>query len=284
MFKAYYSLTKPGIIRGNLISLTAGFLLASKTDINIVLFIALIIGTSLIIASGSVFNNVIDRKIDLKMDRTKKRATATGKVSPASAYIFASLLGIVGVIVLDVWVNLITVAVGLFGLFAYVVLYGFAKRKSIHGTLVGSISGATPPVAGYVAVTGNFDLASAILFLILVFWQMPHFYAIAIFRSNDYKNAGLPVMPVKKSVMNTKIQVLAYIVVFTFVAPLLSISGYAGKTYLIIACILGLGWFYYGASYLKSLASDAWARKMFGLSLIVLLVICFTISVDSMLP
>lgn len=283
-YKTYYSITKPGIIRGNLISLAAGFFLASQGYVNIGLFAAVVIGTSLIIASGSVFNNVLDRKIDRKMDRTKNRAIASGIVSVKPALIYASLLFLLGSLALAFFVNKAALFVGIFGLFAYVVLYGIGKRKTVQGTLIGSISGATPPVAGYVAVTGNFDTAATIIFFILVFWQMPHFYAIAMFRAKDYKRAGLPVLPVIKGMQNAKAQILIYIFGFTLVASLLTVYGYTGSIYLIVCIFLGFGWLIYGLRGLKKYSDEKWAHKMFGVSLMVLLVLCLAISIDSFLP
>ena len=158
-FKTYYSLTKPGIIRGNILTAIGGFLLASKSDVSFGLLAATLAGIALIIACGCVLNNYIDRDIDKKMDRTKKRPTATGKVSGRQVALFAILLGVSGFYLLSKYTNTLTVLVGLIGLFSYVVLYGAAKRKSIYGTHVGSISGSMSIVAGYTAVTGRIEWA-----------------------------------------------------------------------------------------------------------------------------
>lgn len=281
MIREYYKLTKPGIIRGNLIAALAGFFLASQGNIDLVLLIFTMLGTSLVIACGCVVNNYFDQYIDSKMPRTKKRALVTGKITSQNALIFASLLGFIGFSLLVVFVNVLTAAIGLFGLFAYVVLYGLAKRRTVHGTLVGTISGAIPPVAGYTAVTGNIDQAAIILFLILVFWQMPHFYAIALFRQKDYAAAKLPVLPVVKGVRITKAHILAYIVGFGLVSSLLYVYGYASELYLIVVSALTIIWIYYWYKDIKSLNVVAWARRLFGVSLIVLLGTCVVIGIDS---
>ncbi|MDE2589744.1 MAG: heme o synthase, partial [Patescibacteria group bacterium] len=197
--KTYYLLTKPGIIYGNTITTVAGFLLASQGKIYFGLFMATLFGVSFVIASACVINNYLDRKIDKKMARTQKRALVTHAISPSHALVFATILGILGFLDLVVFTNGITFMIGLIGYIDYIVLYGLSKRKSIYGTLVGSISGATPIAAGYTAVTNRFDIAALLLFLIMVFWQMPHFYAIAIYRLKDYVAAGIPVLPAKKS-------------------------------------------------------------------------------------
>jgi protoheme IX farnesyltransferase len=195
MLRECYLLTKPGIIYGNALTAAGGFLLASKWHIDFKLFAATIIGTCLVIASACVINNYIDRGIDKKMKRTKGRATVTGKVSGRWAIAYGVVLGILGFSMLILFTSALVALIGLVAYVDYIALYGVSKRVSVHGTLVGSIAGASPPVAGYCAVTGHFDGGALIIFLIMVCWQMVHFYAIAIRRSSDYKAAGIPVLP-----------------------------------------------------------------------------------------
>ncbi len=284
MFKTYYQLTKPGIIYGNLLTATGGFLLASNGHIKFGLLIATLSGISLVIASACVFNNYIDRDIDAKMARTKQRALASGLIAIRSAMIFASLLGIIGTAILIAYTNPLTVALGLTGFFVYVFLYGVTKRRTVHGTVVGSISGAMPIVAGYTAVTNRFDTGVIILFLILVCWQMPHFYAIAIYRLNDYKAANIPVLPLVKGFRTTKIQMLSYIVALLIAFSMLTIFGYAGYTYLVIMLTLGLIWLWRGLQGFKTNNDKVWARKMFLFSLIVILSLSVVLSLNSWLP
>ena len=151
--RSYYLLTKPGIIMGNLITTGGGFALASRGDFNPWLFLTTMIGLGFVIASACVFNNAIDREHDRKMDRTKNRPLATGAISLKNAIVFAVILGILGAVTLGYFTNLLTAATAVFGVLVYVLLYSFSKYQSIHGTLVGSISGAVPPVVGYCAVT-----------------------------------------------------------------------------------------------------------------------------------
>jgi heme o synthase len=283
--KTYYSLTKPGVLYGNALTAAAGFLLASKGHINLWLFIALCLGSTLIIASACVLNNYLDQDIDSKMARTKKRALVQGEIKGRNAVIFSVILGVVGVAILLAWTNLLVVLIGIGGFIVYVVLYGMlSKRLSIHGTLVGSVSGAAPILAGYCAVTGTIDLGAILVFLILFLWQMPEFYSIAVYRQKEYAAAGVPVMSVVKGIRSTKIQILIYTTLFVFVTSLLSVYGYTGYVYRIIMIILGIYWIQLGVRGLKTDNSDAWARKMFRFSLIILLVFCGLISVDAWLP
>jgi len=282
--KTYYHLTKPGIIYGNLVTTTAGFLFACKWHINFGLLLATLLGVSLVIASACVFNNYLDREIDKQMSRTKERALVTGMVSLRDALIYATVLGLAGFLTLALFVNMKVVLLGLIAVVDYVALYGLAKRRSVHGTLVGSIAGAIPPVGGYVAVTNNFDMAALLLFFILVFWQMPHFYAIAMYRFDDYKNAKLPVLPVKYGMRLTKLQILLYIFAFNFAALLLTVYDYTGIIYFVVMGAIGFYWFYMGLEGLKITRDKNWARRMFFFSLIVNLVFAVMLAVGPVLP
>lgn len=268
--KAYYHLTKPGIIKGNLLSLLAGFLLASTHGIDYQLLFYAAFGVSLVIASGCVFNNYLDRGIDKTMSRTKKRALVTGSIATPSALLFATVLGLAGTALLLVYVNILTALVGLSGLVLYVIVYGIAKRKTVHGTLVGTLSGATPPLAGYVAVTGQLDATAWLLFLILVCWQMTHFYAIAIYRAEDYKAAGIPVLPLVKGIEATKFQMKLYAVAFLAATMSLLFVRDMSVCYAFGASALGFWWLMKGNS-LAVPSDEKWARQMFGASLLVLL-------------
>jgi protoheme IX farnesyltransferase len=283
--KAYYSLTKPGVLYGNAITAAAGYLLASRGMIDWWLFLALCVGSTLVIASACVLNNYLDQDIDKVMARTKKRAIVSGKVSGRNALIFSIVLGIVGLAILVAYTNPIVVAIGVVGFVDYVVLYGMlSKRLSVHGTLVGSISGAMPILAGYCAATGAVDLGAFIVFAILFLWQMPEFYSIAIYRRKEYQKAGVPVISVMNGVENTKHQIIAYTVMFVVASVLLAILGYAGSVYLVVMSALGGYWIGLALQGLKTKNADEWARRMFHFSLVILLAFCGLISVDAWLP
>lgn len=280
----YYQLTKPGIIYGNLITASAGFLLASKGDIGLMLLFETLAGISLVIASACVFNNYIDRGIDEKMARTKKRALVTHTISPRAAIFYSLLLGCIGFFILARFTNLLTVLLGLVAYINYIAAYAYAKRRSVHGTLVGSISGAIPPVAGYTAVTNDLDGAALILFLIMVFWQMPHFYSIGIYRLKDYRAAGLPILPVKKGIKSTKLQIMLYIFVFVLACVALSVFGYTGLSYLVVVASLGLFWLWEAVKGFNARSNSQWARQMFFYSLVITLATSIMLSLNSVLP
>ena len=282
--KLYYSLTKPRVTYGNAITAVAGFLLASKGTIDWGLFLALTVGMTLVIASACVLNNYLDQDIDAKMTRTKTRALVQGVIPGRNAVMFSIVLGILGTVILFFFTNLLTTIVGILGFVVYVVLYGMlSKRLSIHGTLVGSISGAAPILGGYTAVAGTIDIGAILVFLVIFLWQMPEFYSIAVYRRDEYKAADIPVMTVIKGIKNTKIQILIYTIAFVIATILLTVFGYTGYVYLAVMAILGLYWIWLGAKGLKASDDNAWARKMFRFSLIMLLVFSFMISIDSLL-
>lgn len=258
--------------------------MASKGNVDFGLMAATLAGTALVIASACVLNNYIDRNIDSKMARTQHRGLVTGEVSIIGAFVYASLLGLSGFGLLAIFTNWLTFAVGIIAYIFYVVVYGFIKRKSVHGTLVGTVSGSLPPVAGYTAVTGTADGAAWLIFLILVFWQMPHFYAIAIYRLKDYKAAGLPVSPVIRGVKATKAQIVMYILGFGVACSGLTLLGYTGLIYLMVMLTVWFLWLKKAYTGFRTKNDTLWAKQNFKFSLIVILTLSVMMSVGSILP
>ena len=281
MIKQYLQVTKPGIIFGNLISVIGGFLLAAKGNIDFPLFLATLVGVSLVVASGCVFNNFIDRDIDRIMERTKNRVLVMGLIPPKTTLVYATILGIVGFALLYLGANPLAMWLAVMGFVVYVGVYSlYMKRKSVYGTLVGSLSGAAPPVIGYCAVTGQFDMGAAILLLIFSLWQMPHSYAIAIFRFKDYQAAGIPVLPVVKGISVAKHHITVYILAFMIATLMLTLSGYAGYKYLIVAAAVSIWWLGMALKGYKAENDIIWARKLFGFSIITIMSLSFMMSVD----
>lgn len=282
LLRAYYVLTKPGIVRGNLFSAAAGFLLGGAHHLSWVSFIGMLAGTALIIACGCVLNNCLDRDIDKKMERTRNRPLVTGRISLRGALIYAAVLGCAGFALLLWLTNWQTALVGLIGLVFYVVVYGIGKRTTDWGTLIGSISGATPPVAGYTAATGQFDLTALLLFIVLAIWQMPHFYAIAIYRKGDYQAARIPLWSITRGLRSTRRQIVLYIVLFILTAPLLSLTSQLGWSYAALALAIGVAWLFYALK--KQADMSRWAKGVFGYSLLVLLVLSGLWAIGPYLP
>lgn len=276
----YYLLIKPGIILGNLFTVAMGFFLASKGLFNFWLFLATMIGLAFIMASACIFNNYIDRQVDKKMKRTQNRALASGAISVRSAIILAVLLAVIGNVVLFFYTNLLTVMVAGVGFFVYVILYSMWKCRTVYGTAIGSIAGAVPPVVGYCAVSNHFDMGAVVLFTMLVLWQMPHFFAIAMLHFDDYRKAEIPVLPIKKGVHRTKVHMALYILGFIITAAMLTFFHYTGYVYLIVTTGIGLLWLALSLHGFTSENDVLWGKKMFRLSLVLIMAICFVVPFD----
>lgn len=276
----YYLLTKPGIVMGNLFTFAAGFILGMQGAFSFNLFLVTFLGLGLIMASACVFNNYIDRAHDQKMERTKKRALASGSIPVRTALTFASILGISGGLLLLLFTNLLTFLVAASGFIIYVVIYSVWKSRTVYGTAIGSIAGAVPPVVGYTAASGTLDLAAFLLFALLVLWQMPHFFSIALLHLDDYKKAGIPVLPAAKGILRTKIHTFLYILAFIPTALLLTYYGYTGIIFLSTVLFLGSAWLtlsYWGFKLENDLV---WSRQMFRLSLVLIGAMCLAIPLD----
>jgi protoheme IX farnesyltransferase len=262
----------------------AGLMLGAHSRPNLVTLLGFLLGTSCIIASSCVFNNYIDRDIDKVMERTKNRPLVSGSINGRNALVFAVTLGTVGYVLLALLTNILTVILGALGMFFYVVVYGIAKRKTVHGTLIGCISGAIPPVAGYAAASNKLDTAALILFFILVFWQMAHFFSIALFRQKDYAATGMPIMPVVRGIEATKKQVIYYISLLTITLITLSISGYTGYIFAVVTVGICVFWLFKGVRTYSTASSTTWGRSMFLTSLLVVFVLSGMVMVGSILP
>jgi protoheme IX farnesyltransferase len=273
VLRTYYYLTKPGIVYGNAITALAGFALASRGHLNIGSGLDMLLGLSLVVASACVINNYIDRDIDARMSRTKRRSLVSGAISGRAALIFATSLALTGLILLAWFTTWLAAGIALFGLVTYTAVYTPAKRKTAYSTIIGSIPGAVPPVVGYTAVTGRLDVAAGLLFAFLALWQIPHFYSIGIMRLEDYRAAHLPIWPVSRGIESTKHQVLLYVMAFSLVAVALPLLGYTGVGFLALVVILCTRWLWLGWRGLKAPDNVAWARAMFKRSLGVLVIL-----------
>lgn len=283
--RSYLQLIKPGITLSNTLSGMAGYLLAaSMLGFNWVVFGAATAGIALIIASACVANNILDRNIDKRMKRTSKRDVARGTINVPKALAFTVVLGAAGFTLLFIWTNFITFILGVIAYVWYVAIYGYAKRTTEFSTIIGGVAGALPPMAGYTALSGNIDAAAVLLFLILFFWQLPHFYAISMFRQSDYTSAGLPVWAVKYGMKSAKLQIFISVLLYAVVTALLTVYGYTGIVYLVVSSALSIYWIYKGVSLYRSVDDIKWARTMFGVSLLVLLSMCLLIAVGGYLP
>lgn len=276
----YYLITKPGIVLGNLFTFAAGFFLGTRGSFDPLLFVITFMGLGLIMASACIFNNYIDRDLDKKMQRTQKRALVNGSISVQAALTYATLLGILGFTLLYIFTNHLALLTAIAGFVIYVLIYSLWKSRTVYGTAIGSLAGAVPPVVGYVAASGIIDWGAILLFALLVLWQMPHFFAIALMHLDDYQKAGVPVLPLVHGIQRTKIHMAIYILLFIPVALLFTALGYTGNFYLVVTCILSLGWLIFSLKGFNQKDDLAWSRKMFQLSLVVIGAICLIMPFD----
>ncbi|KAB7708290.1 protoheme IX farnesyltransferase [Bacillus aerolatus] len=267
--KDFLALIKIGIVNSNLITIFTGLWLAivfnglhflSQLD---TIFFTLL-GSSLIIAGSASLNNFIDRDIDPLMERTKGRPTVTGKISYPK--VMAISLAFIGIGTAFLFFTTFTAGIiGLIGVFSYVVLYSmWSKRRHVSNTVVGSISGAVPPLIGWAAIDPNLDIIAWMLFLIMFIWQPPHFYALAMRRCEEYRAAEIPMLPVVKGFAVTKRHMVIWVLALL---PLPFFMTSLGTAFVILATVLNIGWLVLGLSGYKMKDDLKWAKLMFIYSL-----------------
>ncbi|MEN8991372.1 heme o synthase [Acinetobacter sp. YH12129] len=281
MLKKYLFLTKPGILFGNFVTALGGYFVAAQGSVDFLLLLLTLLGTLFVVASGCVVNNVIDQDIDSKMQRTQNRAMVKKSISIPVALVFALVLGVFGFSILWFWVNAYAFLFAVIGFVVYVGFYSlWTKRTTIHQTIIGSLSGAAPPVIGYTAVANQFDLGALLIFIGYAFWQMPHSWGIAVYRFDDYKNAGIPILPVARSIHRTKVESLVYVILFCITMNGLYFYGYANWIYMIVLNALSLYWIYLTIQGFKAEDDQVWAKQYFMFSVklitVISLIFCFT--------
>lgn len=268
-WKDFLSLIKIGIVNSNLITTFTGMWLALHIsglsflgNLNTVLLT--LIGSSLIIAGSCAINNYYDRDIDHLMERTKVRPTVTGKIQPNQALWSGILLIALGLIML-LMTTVMAAVIGFIGVFTYVVLYTmWTKRRYTINTVVGSVSGAVPPLIGWTAVEGHIGVVAWVLFMILFIWQIPHFLALAIKKTEDYRAANIPMLPVVHGFEVTKRQIIVWVACLFAASVFL---GSLGLPIVILGTLLNVGWLVLGLMGFRMKNIMKWATLMFVYSL-----------------
>lgn len=269
-WRDFVTLSKPGIVFGNVFAVVGGYYVGTNmTDWPVLL--SLIVGSGAVIAASCVINNYLDRDIDIHMKRTAKRPSVTGVIPPKVGMYYAAFLYVLGLGLLLWQTNALVAGLGAAAAVLYTAVYGYAKRRTPYATIIGAFPGAAPPVAGYAAATGQLDLGALLLFLIMFCWQMPHFYALAVYRQQDYERAGVPIMPAAKGLARTVWEIRFFGVAFIICCFLLSRLGYAGFMFGLGMTVLGFYW-------LATMFSPDWrnkpdevGRRVFKRSLLVLM-------------
>ncbi len=277
---AYWELCKPRVVALMLLTALVGMHLAAPGMVPPHVLIYGILGIALCAGSAACINHIVDQRIDIKMGRTKNRPLPTGKVSAKHALIFSLTIGIVGFLILYFLINQLTAILTFITLIGYAVFYTmFLKYLTPQNIVIGGAAGAAPPLLGWVAVTGHVDPYSLLLVLIIFMWTPPHFWALAIYRRDDYAKAKVPMLPVTHGVKHTKLNVLLYTILMFACSLLPYVTRMSGLIYAIGCVILGARFTYWAIKLFRS-NDDMVALKTFRFSIIYLFVLFILILVD----
>ena len=265
--RQFYALTKPRVVQLIVFCAVIGMLLAEPAWPDWRVLLAAAAGIWLVAAAAAAFNCVVEQRIDAKMARTAWRATAKGELRNSQTLLFSGLLCAAGSALLLVWVNLLTMWLTLATFVGYAIVYTvLLKPATPQNIVIGGASGAMPPLLGWAAMRGEVGAEAWLLVLIIFLWTPPHFWALALYRSEEYARAGLPMLPVTHGNEYTRLQILLYTLVL-FAATLLPyVHGMSGPIYLAAATVLG-GWFIALAWRLWRRYSEALARHTFRFSI-----------------
>ena len=279
-FADYFELTKPRVVALIVFTAVIGMFLAVP---GIPPWKALVFGNLgiwLAASSAAAINHLLDRRIDEKMARTSHRPLPSGSLTGRQVLVFALILGAVSMLLLVFLVNWLTAVLTFFSLIGYAVIYTvYLKHATPQNIVIGGAAGAAPPVLGWVAVTGEVHAFALLLFLIIFVWTPPHFWALAIFRREDYARAMVPMLPVTHGVEYTRQQILFYTILLVLVTLLPWFSGMSGVFYLGGVLVLDAVFLYYAIRLMKP-PNEAYAMKVFGYSIWYLMVLFAFLLVD----
>ncbi|OBZ18542.1 protoheme IX farnesyltransferase [Bacillus sp. FJAT-27264] len=282
LYRDWIGLTKPRILQLNLFAAFGGYWLASQWTVEWSVLLWALLGTTFTMASSCVLNNIWDYQLDLKMSRTQNRPLGTGRIKRSSAWIFACLLGIAGETILFWKVNSLCGWLGLIGMFVYIVIYTmWLKRTSTWSTSIGGISGAMPPVIGYCAYTNEMDAGALLLFALLFLWQPAHFWSLAIRRVEEYRAAGYPLLPVRKGIRRTKLQMIPYVLLLFPTVILLYSLNYAGIVFLAVSLLATAAWGWHTLRGTTTGNHESWAKTNFLFSVNYLMLVFLIMILDT---
>jgi heme o synthase len=277
------SLIKPRLSAMVLVTMLGGIWLADRVSQqqrpSWVLAIA-VIGTGLVVSGANTLNMYIERSSDKLMARTKNRPLPSGRMAPEVALWFGIALSAVSIPLLTFGVNAATGLLAALALTSYVLLYTPLKRRTTLSLLIGAVPGAIPPLLGWTTVTGRIGWPGVLLFGILFLWQIPHFLAIAIFRREDYRRAGLKILPVERGDRVTRHHIVGYLAALVLVTLLLVPVGVGGPLYFGAAISLGAMFFGFGAWGLRPSSGARWARGLFITSIVYLVLLLLALMVS----
>jgi len=276
----YLALCKLKVVSLIVFTAVVGMFLATPTMVPWGVLVYGTIGIGLAACSAAAINHIVDHRIDSIMARTLRRPLPKGKVSVLNAIIFAWFLGTISMGILAFLVNPLTAGLTALSLIGYGFIYSmFLKRATPQNIVIGGAAGAAPPVLGWTAVTGTLDPNSLLLFLIIFAWTPPHFWALAIYRRDDYASVNVPMLPVTHGVEFTRLHILLYTIILFIVSLLPYLVGMSGLFYLVGAVLLGGGFLYY-AIRMQYDHEDRLAMQTFSFSIIYLMIMFAVLLID----
>ena len=280
LLKSYYQLCKPNVVYMMLICAFVGMLLAEESVGSFrYLFVALT-GIALCSASAAAINQVIDRNTDASMTRTDQRPLPKGELSATHASVFAFVIGVIGALILYFYVNTLTMILTIASLIGYAFIYTiYLKRATPQNIVIGGLAGAAPPLLGWSAITNTIDPYALLLVLIIFVWTPPHFWALAIYRKDEYAKESIPMLPVTHGIVFTKLQIVLYTIILFIVSLLPYVVLMSGLIYLYSALILS-SMFLYSSVKLYYSSDDEDAMKTFQFSIYYIFLIFLALLVD----
>lgn len=279
-WRDYLELCKPRVVLLMLLTVLVGMYLATPGWINLSLVGFTLLGVGCCAGSAAAINHLVDRHIDSIMARTKKRPIAHGRVSVNQAIYFALAIGLLGIVVLVAFVNKLTALLTFVTLIGYAGVYtGYLKRATSQNIVIGGLAGAAPPLLGWTAVTNQLDPQALLLVLIIFTWTPPHFWALAIYRFEEYKNAEIPMLPVTHGIQFTKLNIYLYTILLLVVSVLPFVIGMSGWIYLVGALVLGVR-FLFWAHKLYRTEKPVVAMQTFRFSIVYLMLLFVFLLID----
>ena len=239
LLRSYYELCKPNVVYMMLICAFVGMLLAEESVSSFGYLFVSLTGIAFCAASAAAVNQVIDINTDASMTRTDQRPLPQGELSPTHASLFALIIGILGALILYLYVNTLTMILTLSSLVGYAFIYTvYLKRATPQNIVIGGLAGAAPPLLGWSSITNTIDPYALLLVLIIFVWTPPHFWALAIYRKDEYAKESIPMLPVTHGVAFTKLQIVLYTIILFIVSVLPYVVLMSGEIYLFSALIL----------------------------------------------
>jgi len=283
LLRSYYELCKPNVVYMMLICAFVGMLLAEESVSSFGYLFVSLTGIACCAASAAAVNQVIDRNTDASMTRTDQRPLPQGELSPTHASLFALIIGILGALILYLYVNTLTMILTLASLVGYAFIYTvYLKRATPQNIVIGGLAGAAPPLLGWSSISNTIDPYALLLVLIIFVWTPPHFWALAIYRKDEYAKESIPMLPVTHGVTFTKLQIVLYTIILFIVSMLPYVVLMSGEIYLFSALILSTIFLYYSINlYFSNDEEDA--MKTFQFSIYYIFLIFLALLIDHFL-